>query len=58
MKKIQEAIDYIRNLAAVVLFGFWAMLCSRRTWFWCAIVLLFAGFMVGWMWICSWVRFG
>ena len=58
MKKIQEAIDYIRNLAAVVLFGFLAAVFNRRTWFWVVMALLFAGFMVGWLWMCSRVRFG
>lgn len=58
MRKIRETIDYIRNLAAVLIFSFLAALTSRRTWFWVAIVLLFAGFMAGWLWVCSRVRFG
>lgn len=58
MKKIQEAIEYIRNLAVMVIFSFLAALTSRRTWFWVAIVLLFAGFVIGWLWVCSRVRFG
>lgn len=58
MKKIREAIDYIHNLTVMVIFSFLAALTSRRTWFWIMIVLLFAGFMVGWLWVCSLVRFG
>lgn len=65
MKKLQEAIDYMHNLAIMLFLAVAILICSlltavfnRRTLVWVTIVLLFAGMMIGWLWICSRVRFG
>jgi len=65
VKKLQEAIDYMHNLAIMLFLAVAILICSlltaifnRRTLVWVTIVLLFAGMMIGWLWICSRVRFG
>lgn len=65
MKKIRETIDYIHNLAVMIFLAIGILVScllaaafNRRTWFWIVIVFLFAGFMAGWLWVCSRMRFG